>query len=65
MPVCIGAGGGIPEEEYELLKKEIGDDKVKWIKVRIEDIRRIGNVGGPNPEVLNRIWREKLKELGL
>jgi len=66
VPLSIGAGAGIPDEEFEQVKKEIGEvGNVKFVKIRIEDIRATGNQGGPDPKVIASIWKKKLGEIGL
>jgi len=66
VPLSIGAGAGIPDEEFEQVKREIGEvGEVKFVKVRVEDVRATGHKGGPDPRILASIWKSKLKEIGL
>ena len=66
VPLCIGAGGGVPEEEFERMKREIGEvADVKFVKFKIEDVRATGHQGGPDPNILAPIMKRKLKEVGL
>jgi hypothetical protein len=66
VPLSIGAGGAISDEEFEQVKKEIGEvGEVKFVKIGIEDIRATGHQGGPEPKILAQVWKGKLKEVGL
>jgi hypothetical protein len=66
VPLSIGAGGGVPDEEFEQVQKDIGEvGDVKFVKIRIEDIRATGHQGRPDPKILAQIWKRKLKEVGL
>jgi hypothetical protein len=66
VPVSIGAGGGVPDEEFEQIKREIGEvGEVKFVKIRIEDIRATGHQGVPDPKILAPIWKSKLKKMGI
>lgn len=66
VPLSIGAGAGVSDDEFEQMKKEIGEfGHVKFIKMTIEDIRATGHQGGPDPSILAPIFKKKLKEMGL
>jgi len=58
--------GGVSDEEFEQVKREIGEvGDVKFVKIRIEDVRATGHQGGPDPNILAPILKKKLKEVGL
>lgn len=64
--LSIGAGAGVPDEEFEQVKREIGNvGDVKFVKITIEDVRATGHQGGPDPSILGPVWKKKLKEIGL
>jgi hypothetical protein len=64
VPRSIGCGAGIPEEGYQKLREGVGEGVI-WIRLTIEDVRAAGGTGGPNPELINKMFRSKLKEAGL
>ena len=66
VPVAIGAGAGVSDEEWEQVKRDIGEvGEGKFVKIKIEDIRATGYQGRPEPKILAPIWKSKLKEMGI
>jgi len=64
-PVAISIGGGIPQEDVDALRESLGEEKVAklaWVRVTLEDAKK---AGGPKPELIAPIIRQRLDEAGL
>jgi len=64
-PVAITIGAGIPQEDVDGFREFLGEEKVAklaWVKVTPEDGKK---AGGPKPELIAPIIRQRLDEVGL
>jgi len=63
IPVVLSAGAGIPEEEFQQLKAEIGEGNFKWCRLTIPELSAEEIQSLPQPDRLATIWRRKLSTL--
>ncbi|KAK3051322.1 hypothetical protein LTS18_012433, partial [Coniosporium uncinatum] len=64
-PVAIAIGAGIPQEDVDALRESLGGERVAklaWVNVTPEDGKK---AGGPKPELIAPIIRQRLDEAGL
>lgn len=66
VPRAVFFGGGVPEEEMErverLVRDKAGGEGVQFLRVTREEVLAAGATG-PDPEVIARIYREKVAGL--
>jgi hypothetical protein len=66
VPKAVFFGGGVPEEEFERVKRlvseRVGSDKVRFLRVTRDEVLAAGATG-PNPDVIARLYREKVAGL--